>query len=99
MVFDVGGGKIQSSSDLVRSLINYTENRPWGFFENLLEAKDYKVKKLVIKPKKKLASNIIILEKKNGILLKVKEKFISIMKYLGAQKAYISKFKLNKNTA
>ncbi len=55
MVFDVGGGKIQSSSDLVTKFINYRENRPWGFFENLLEEKNYKVKKLVIFPNERIS--------------------------------------------
>ncbi len=55
MVFDVGGGKIQSSSDLVKQFNNYSEERPWGFFENLLEEKKVKVKKLVIFPKEKIS--------------------------------------------
>jgi len=55
MVFGVGGGKIQSSSDLVTKFLNYRENRPWGFFENLLEDKAYKVKKLVIFPNERIS--------------------------------------------
>ncbi len=55
MVFNVGGGKIQSSSDLVSQFNNYSEERPWGFFENLLEEKKVKVKKLVIFPKEKIS--------------------------------------------
>lgn len=55
MVFDVGGGKIQSSSDLVEQFNNYSEIRPWGHFENLLEEKKVKVKKLVILPKEKIS--------------------------------------------
>ena len=55
MVFGIGGGKIQSSSELVKKFLNYREERPWGFFENLLEEKNYKVKKLVILPKEKIS--------------------------------------------
>lgn len=55
MVFGVGGEKIQSSSKLVNKFLNYREVRPWGFFESLLEEKNYKVKKLVIYPKGKLS--------------------------------------------
>ena len=55
MVFDIGGGKIQSSSDLVSQFKNYKEIRPWGYFENLLESKNYKVKKLVIHPGEKIS--------------------------------------------
>lgn len=55
MVFDVGGGKIQSSSDLVTKFVNYREKRPWGFFENLLEEKNYKVKKIVIFPNERIS--------------------------------------------
>lgn len=29
---------------------NYKENRPWGNFENLLDNKDCKVKKIIIEP-------------------------------------------------
>ncbi len=55
MVFNIGGRKIQSSSELVKKFDNYRENRPWGFFENLLEEKNYKVKKLVIFPNEKIS--------------------------------------------
>ena len=55
MIFDVGGKKVQSSSELVKKFRNYREKRPWGFFENLLEEKNYKVKKLVILPKEKIS--------------------------------------------
>lgn len=30
--------------------MNYTENRPWGSFENLYEADKYKVKRIVVNP-------------------------------------------------
>ena len=55
MVFDIGGGKIQSSSDLVGKFKNYFEKRPWGHFENLFESSKYKVKKLVIFPGEKIS--------------------------------------------
>ena len=44
MIFDVGGGKIQSSSNLADQFRNYREKRPWGHFENLLEEKNVIVK-------------------------------------------------------
>jgi mannose-6-phosphate isomerase-like protein (cupin superfamily) len=31
------------------------ENRPWGFFENLVEGPGYKVKRIVVKPGKRLS--------------------------------------------
>ena len=37
MLFDIGGDKIQSSSELIQQFNNYSEKRPWGYFENLLE--------------------------------------------------------------
>ena len=55
MVFDVGGDKIQSSSDLTKQFTNYKEDRPWGNFENLLEEKNYKLKKLIIFPKQQIS--------------------------------------------
>ena len=55
LVFGIGGGKIQSSSELTKSLLNYTEERPWGSFENILDEKNYLVKKLTINPKQKLS--------------------------------------------
>jgi len=55
MIFGIGGGKVQSSSSLVNNFLNYKEIRPWGYFENLLEEKNYKVKKLVIMPKQKIS--------------------------------------------
>ena len=55
MVFDIGGDKIQSSSDLTKQFTNYKEERPWGYFENLLEEKNYKVKKLIIFPKQQIS--------------------------------------------
>tara|TARA_B100000212_G_C27325673_1_gene512251 strand:- start:423 stop:1181 length:759 start_codon:yes stop_codon:yes gene_type:complete len=55
MVFDVGGGKIQSSSDLTKQFNNYKERRPWGSFENLFEDNHFLVKKLLIKSGGKLS--------------------------------------------
>ena len=55
MVFDIGGGKIQSSSSLINQFLNYKEKRPWGHFENLHENENYKVKKLTIFPEQKIS--------------------------------------------
>ena len=55
MVFDIGGDKIQSSSDLTKQFTNYKEDRPWGNFENLLVEKNYKLKKLTIFPKQQIS--------------------------------------------
>lgn len=55
MIFDVGGGKIQSSSDLTKQFNNYKEKRPWGSFENLIEQDNFLVKKLVINKGEKLS--------------------------------------------
>ena len=55
MVFGVGGGKLQSSSKLVNKFLNYREDRPWGYFENLIEEKTYKVKKLIVYPGQKIS--------------------------------------------
>ena len=55
MIFDIGGEKIQSSSNLVSQFKNYLEKRPWGFFENLTEDKEYKVKRLVISPGERIS--------------------------------------------
>ena len=38
MIFDIGGDKIQSSSNLVYPF-RYKEERPWGKFENLTKTK------------------------------------------------------------
>ena len=55
MVFDIGGDKIQSSSDLIKQFQNYVEERPWGKFENLKKEKGYLVKKLSVEPKQKIS--------------------------------------------
>ena len=47
-VFSLGGGKIASSSDLMRSKVE----RSWGHYEVLLAENGYKVKRLVIGPGK-----------------------------------------------
>lgn len=82
MVFDIGGEKIQSSSELVNRFINYKESRPWGIFENLHEDKAFLVKKLSIFPGEELSiqfhkhrhENWIIAKGKGEILIG-KEKF------------------------
>ena len=49
--FSVGGDdKKNSSSWILRKWENYTEDRIWGSFTNLLEGKHVKVKELVINP-------------------------------------------------
>ena len=70
MVFGVGGGKIQSSSKLVDKFSNYREQRPWGYFENLLEEKTYKVKKLVLFPKEKISFQFHNFRKENWFIVK-----------------------------
>ncbi len=70
MIFGVGGGKIQSSSKLVSNFSNYREVRPWGYFENLLEEKNYKVKKLVIFPEEKLSLQHHNFRKENWFTVK-----------------------------
>lgn len=70
MVFGVGGGKIQSSSKLVSNFSNYREVRPWGYFENLIEEKNYKVKKLVVFPKEKLSLQFHNFRKENWYAVK-----------------------------
>ena len=77
MVFDIGGDKIQSSSKLIEKFVNYKESRPWGFFENLHEDKNFLVKKLSIFPGEKLSiqyhnnrhENWIISQGKGEILI------------------------------
>jgi mannose-6-phosphate isomerase len=36
-------------------MYNFTEERPWGGFENLLEADTHKVKRLVVKPGQRIS--------------------------------------------
>ena len=55
MIFDIGGEKIQSSSNLVDQFKSYKEERPWGKFENLLEENNFLVKKLSVRPNQKLS--------------------------------------------
>ena len=55
MVFDIGGDKSQSSSDLLKPFVNYFEKRPWGSFENFASSSNYLVKKIVIKPGHKIS--------------------------------------------
>ncbi len=55
LVFDIGGAKIQSSSELTRPFLSYIEERPWGKFENILEEKTYLVKKLTVNPYQKIS--------------------------------------------
>lgn len=55
MIFDIGGNKVQSSSDLVNAVNRHEEQRPWGKFENLLKDNNFLVKKLSVKPDQKLS--------------------------------------------
>ena len=57
MVFNVGGKKAQSSSNLIRRALEntLTEYRPWGYFTILGEGHEYKVKKLLVHPGKRLS--------------------------------------------
>ena len=55
LVFEIGGNKIQSSSALTKPFLNYIEERPWGKFENILEEKNFLVKKLTVNPYQKLS--------------------------------------------
>ncbi len=75
MIFDVGGEKIQSSSDLVKKFVNYKEERPWGFFENLLEDKNLKVKKISINPFQKISTQYHNFRQEKWIVVKGRGKF------------------------
>jgi cytidyltransferase-like protein len=59
MIFNVGrGGKIQSSSWLLAKYANELQSkfyRPWGSFTVIEEGKNFKVKKVVVKPREKLS--------------------------------------------
>ena len=55
MIFGIGGGKIQSSSDLAKINRNFSEERPWGSYENLIKDDSYLVKKLLVKKGEKLS--------------------------------------------
>ena len=94
MVFDVGGGKIQSSSQLVKKFVNYRENRPWGFFENLLEEKNYKVKKLVIFPNEKISFQFHNFRKEKWYVVKGTGKVIIDKKVFKCKKG--SSFEIEK---
>ena len=76
LVFNVGGGKVQSSSNLVDKFKNYSESRPWGFFENLIEGKKYKVKKLVINPNQKISLQYHNHREENWYIVKGKGKVL-----------------------
>ena len=74
MVFDVGGNKIQSSSKLLKPFINYIEKRPWGKFENLLESKNFLVKRLIINSGQKISLQLHKHRKENWIIVEGKGK-------------------------
>lgn len=51
LLWNIGGGKQNSSSDLVaRAAKSKTEERPWGEFTVLVDEDDYKVKQLKVNP-------------------------------------------------
>jgi len=51
MEFNIGGGKIQSSS----SLVSQTVNKPWGSYKTFEKDKDYLVKIITVNPGEKLS--------------------------------------------
>ena len=51
MKFNIGGGKIQSSS----SLVSTTVNKPWGSYKTFEKDKDYLVKIITVNPGEKLS--------------------------------------------
>ena len=51
MKFNIGGGKIQSSS----SLVSTTANKPWGSYKTFEKDKDYLVKIITVNPGEKLS--------------------------------------------
>ena len=51
MKFNIGGGKIQSSSSLVSKIIN----KPWGSYKTFEKDKDYLVKIITVNPGEKLS--------------------------------------------
>ena len=51
MVFDVGGGKIQSSSELVKKEIQ----KPWGSYSTFEKNRTYLVKRITVEPGKRLS--------------------------------------------
>jgi len=55
MVFDVGGGKIQSSSWLTGKLAAPVIQKPWGFMQTYRHEKGYWLKTLTVKPGARLS--------------------------------------------
>ncbi len=55
LIFNIGGEKIQSSSDLMKPYINHIEQKPWGYYEVYVKEKNYLVKKLVLSEGKLLS--------------------------------------------
>ena len=51
MIFEVGGGKIQSSSDLVKKEIH----KPWGSYSTFEKNRTYLVKRITVEPGKRLS--------------------------------------------
>ena len=75
MVFNVGGGKIQSSSWLLAKYANNLQSRtyrPWGYYIMVEEGENFKVKKVVVKPKKKLSLQLHRKRAEHWVVLKGK---------------------------
>ena len=51
MKFNIGGGKIQSSS----SLVSPTIDKPWGSYQTFEKDKDYLIKMITVNPGEKLS--------------------------------------------
>ncbi len=93
-VFEVGGEKIQSSSNLIKPFENYLERRSWGFFENLEKGKKYLVKRIVVEKKEKLSVQYHNNRTENWVIVggkgKVKKGYEEIICEVGSS-FYISK--------
>ena len=94
IIFDIGGEKIQSSSDLTKPFINYSEIRPWGSFENLEDHKGYKVKRLQVNPGAKLSVQFHHNRSEDWVIVKGKAKILIGKKEYEGRKG--SHFKIQK---
>ncbi len=95
MLFDIGGGKIQSSSSLTKKFTNYREERPWGYFENLLEENNLKLKKLSVKSGEKISLQYHKHRSEKWHIVKGKGKVFIDKKIYPCKKG--SYFEINKN--
>lgn len=79
MVFNVGGGKIQSSSRLLSKYANELQSknyRPWGYFTVIEEGKGFKLKKVLVKPKQKLSLQLHQKRAEHWVVLRGKARII-----------------------